>query len=107
MPVVPIQLQETATAADFMRADDIDDRRRAEAALRDSERRYRLLAENVTDVIWTFSADLRVKYVSPSIFRLRGYTVEEVLAQRPEERLTPASLQYARQVLAEEVALEL
>jgi two-component system NtrC family sensor kinase len=84
----------------------VADRERAEAALHDSERRYRLLAENVTDVIWTFSPRLDVKYVSPSVLRLRGYTVEEVLAQRPEERLAPSSLQLVRRVLAEEAKLE-
>lgn len=79
-PVVPIQLPAAAESADFIGARDIDERNRVEAALRDSERLYRLVAENVTDVIWTFSTNLGVKYVSRSISRLRGYTVEEVLA---------------------------
>jgi PAS domain S-box-containing protein len=84
----------------------IDRREATGSTFRDTEQRFRFLAENVSDVIWTFTPDLRVKYVSPSIFRLRGYTSEEVLGQRLEERMTPASLRHALQVLAEETELE-
>jgi PAS domain S-box-containing protein len=84
----------------------VDRREATGSAFRDTEQRFRFLAENVSDVIWTFTPDLRVKYVSPSIFRLRGYTSEEVLGQRLEERMTPASLRHVLQVLAEETELE-
>jgi len=79
---------------------------RAVEAIQGSERRYRLLAENVTDVIWTMDMNLRLTYVSPSVTRLRGYSVEEAMAQRLDEILTPASLQVARKALAEELAIE-
>ena len=72
---------------------DITARKRAEEALRESERRFRVIAENTGDVIWQMDlATMRFTYVSPSVVRLRGYTPEEVMAQPVEASLTPDSL---------------
>lgn len=61
--------------------------------LEESERRYRMLAEHVHDVIWTLDlATFRFTYVSPSITALRGLTVEEALDEPIERSLTPESL---------------
>jgi PAS domain-containing protein len=47
-----------------------------------TEERYRLLADNAHDVIWTFDLSTsNFTYVSPSIMSLRGLTVEEALAE--------------------------
>jgi diguanylate cyclase (GGDEF)-like protein/PAS domain S-box-containing protein len=72
----------------------------------ESESRYRLLADNVTDVIWTTDMDLRVTYVSPSVTRLRGYAVQEVLGQSVHEALTPDSAAVGLAALEEELARE-
>lgn len=71
-----------------------------------SERRYRLLADNVSDVIWTMDMNLRYTYVSPSVIRMRGYSAEEAMAQPLEDVLTPVSLEIATKAFNEELAVE-
>ena len=77
-----------------------------EQELQENEEKYRLLAENVRDVIWTADLNLNMMYVSPSVYAFRGYTAEEVISQKVEERLTPGSLKAATKVLAEELKKE-
>ncbi|MCX7854784.1 MAG: response regulator [Anaerolineae bacterium] len=72
-----------------------------------SEARYRLLAENASDIIFTLDMNLRFTYISPAVTRIRGFTVEEAIAQTPAEALTPASLEVAMRVLQEELEREL
>ena len=77
------------------------------AELKRSESRYRLLAENVTDTIWMMSLEsLRFTYISPSIERMRGYSVDEAMALSLEETLTPDSLERVTKVLEAELIRE-
>jgi PAS domain S-box-containing protein len=81
-------------------------RKRAVDALNESENRYRLLANNVNDVIFALDMNLNYTYISPSIKFLRGYEPEEVLKQPSTETLTPSSMDLAMRNLTEIMDLE-
>ncbi len=68
--------------------------------LRAAEQRYRLLADNASDVILTTDEALRLTYVSPSVVRDLGYTAEEVLALPLERIVTPRSWELLRSAVA-------
>lgn len=54
-----------------------------------NEKQYRLLADNVRDVIWTFNLKLELKYLSPSIEGLTGYSLQECFSADPPMVIAP------------------
>lgn len=52
------------------------------------EKKYRLLAENMRDVLVVFDANYYISYISPSIKRIFGYSEEEFLNKKIDNLLT-------------------
>jgi two-component system, cell cycle sensor histidine kinase and response regulator CckA len=76
-------------------ATDISARKGAEEQLRKSEAKYRDLVNNTTDLFYRTDMEGRIVFISPSVYRLSGYTVEEATGIKmaeevyvnPEERV--------------------
>jgi diguanylate cyclase (GGDEF)-like protein/PAS domain S-box-containing protein len=62
-------------------AKDITEQIAASESLRDSEQRYRMLAESISDVIFATNDRLKLNYVSPSVQAVLGYDVEHIFSQ--------------------------
>ncbi len=60
---------------------DITDRREAENALRRSEEQYRVLVENLNDVVFAVDARGYFTYISQRIRELAGYLPEEIVGE--------------------------
>jgi PAS domain S-box-containing protein len=69
---------------------DITERKQAEELLKESEAHYRLLADHMKDQVWIMNLDLKVTYISPSVEKLLGYTLDE-LKHLPLDKLLPAT----------------
>lgn len=72
--------------------------------LRDSESRYRLLAENTLDVIWSMSMALEFTYVNPAIEALTGHTPEEWIGSNLRDHSDEAAFNRMGHVIAQELA---
>ncbi|MBI2425727.1 MAG: response regulator [Candidatus Hydrogenedentes bacterium] len=86
--------------------EEIHERECASAALGESEQKYRLLAENVKDVVYLLDLDLQVEYCSHSILDLAGYTAEELLALPLQTLFTQETFRAIQETYTQEMALE-
>lgn len=76
-------------------------RLRTVQALASSEERFRLLAENATDVVFLTGPDLTVEWVSPSVQPLTGWTPEQLQGERiATDYLHPEDARELRSLLA-------
>ncbi len=82
---------------------DITDRREAEEALRKSEEKYRYLTESMNDIVWTTDLEMNTTYVSPSIEKVLGFTIEERMQQSLIDQLTPETLATTAEMLVGEL----
>lgn len=80
---------------------EMSQRLRAEGALRQSERRFRALTENSSDVIAIVDDTAIVSYISPSIEKVFGYTAEEMLGRSTLELVHPDDLPMVQEALAQ------
>ena len=79
---------------------DITERRASERALERSERRYRLITEHASDVIWVYSfTDQQFTYMSPSVQRFIGYAPDEIVGRSFEFTVHPDHVSQTRQTL--------
>ena len=85
---------------------DITEVRTAEPISPEGTKFYRLIAENMGDVVWTANLDLQMTYVSPSVSLLRGYPAGEAVMQNLSDALTEDSMKQFNKVWSEEMAQE-
>ncbi|RLD79790.1 MAG: hypothetical protein DRJ10_08305, partial [Bacteroidetes bacterium] len=69
-------------------------------ALKESEEKYRLITEQVSDVIWIFNVSKnKFTYISPSEYKITGYTAKESVQQSIKVRLTQESAKRAEELI--------
>jgi PAS domain S-box-containing protein len=101
--IVPVKDESGSVVSAICSSKDITDRKRAEDALRESQKMYLLLAEHMTDIVFLMDMDIKTTYQSPSSEKLRGYTSKEITDLPLEKNLTPESLKLALEVFFVEI----
>jgi PAS domain S-box-containing protein len=77
------------------------DRQASDAALRESEERYRSIVETTNDWIWSVDLDGRMTYSNPAVESILGYTADELAGKFAFDHIAAEDRARAREILAE------
>ncbi|RLA97597.1 MAG: hypothetical protein DRG37_07850 [Deltaproteobacteria bacterium] len=82
---------------------DITELKETEHTIRESEEKYRVLAENIRDMVSVWNMDLKPVYINPAVQELLGYTPKDVIETfqdiSPLEILAPRSAKVLMDVI--------
>ncbi len=83
---------------------DVTDSRRSEQALRESEKEFRMLIENIVDWVWKVDVNGCYTYVSPQMESIMGYPTSEVLGKTPFDFMRLEEAERVRSMYAKALA---
>lgn len=95
---LPVRNDSGSIIGGMILVQNVNEQRKAEAALRESEERYRLMAENSTDLISVMQPDGVFLYASPASAGLLGYDPAEMIGHPASEFLHPDDIERVRRV---------
>jgi len=98
------RLDDPAVRGLIVNARDVTERVEAEAALQDSEDRFRALVQHATDLVTVSSADGSLIYVSPSAEKVLGFTPDELKDTIARELMHPEDLERVSTIMMEALA---
>lgn len=85
---------------------DIAGQKKLEAEILEREAHYRLLTEDVSDVVWRLDSNYCFLYISPADEHLRGYKADEVLGHHVFEIMTEESAAVVREKTGQRLEAE-
>ncbi|MEA5018695.1 MAG: EAL domain-containing protein [Erysipelotrichaceae bacterium] len=85
---------------------DVTAQKTAEAALLESERKYRDIAENMSDIVWQMDLNFQTTYVSPSVEKLLNETPEQHIKRSIEEKFPKRTIEIISKMINEEMENE-
>jgi len=85
---------------------EVTERKKIQEALKESEKRFRMIVENMNDSIWTMDLNLHYNYLSPDSSIITGFTEEELRTIPLKEQVTPESYARMEKLLMDELVLE-
>jgi len=83
----------------------IDDRKRMELAIKESEQKYRLMSENTLDLVAIINITKeKLTFASEACYRILGYTQEEILDLTLDEIMPPDSYEKTQEIIRTDVS---
>ena len=79
---------------------DITERKQAQEALLQSEKKYRQLVDNLREGIWVIDKDFCTTFVNPSMTKMLGYKTDEMLGKSLFAFMDERGVKFAIQLLA-------